>query len=732
MRLETVVAAAAALLSVAPGPTFAQFPPGGPEIPLNVVTAGEQVLPAAAVEADGGTVVVWRSGTSAIAARRLDRAGALRGGEIAVNVLPAAADARPRVAAFPGGGFAVVWHAPDASGHGVFVRRFDAAGLPVGGELAVNTTTAGDQRDPYIAGGPFGYAVAFASGPFTAPNVVGRLLNAGGTPVGVEIPVGAGATPAVAWRGNGIVFAWAVGDMAGTVHVRLFSGAGAPLGSPTQANGANPWLPCFPICGGSYTRSGIGVASRADGSFVVSWDLRGFGATGGLAPTALYFMQYGSYVRRYGAGGGAIGPEAAVNVHFLGSQDNPSVAISPDGRIFAAWTSSPTAEGCIGPTGCFPDPPPPPQDGSGAGVFARLLDAAGNDIGGGEARANATTASGQLNPGVAMTDAAALVAYQSPDAAGNGIFARRFPFSLLPAGLQVDETGNRVLESGEAAVVAPAWRNVTGIAQTLTGSASAFTGPGGAAYSIADGTADYGTIADGAAKSCRDTGDCFVLAVSGPRPAAHWDASFVESGTPPLFAPRTRTLHVGDSFADVPRGGGFYRFVETAFHTGAMLPCGPTAFCPTIPVTREWMAYFVLKALSPTYAPPPCGFSPRFTDVPTASPFCPWIEELARRGVVAGCTPSQYCPTATVSRETMAVYLLLTREGTGYVPPACATPVFGDVPATSPFCRWIEELARRQIVTGCGGGAYCPTAAVSREQMSVFLAGTFGLLLYAP
>jgi hypothetical protein len=55
---------------------------------------------------------------------------------------------------------------------------------------------------------------------------------------------------------------------------------------------------------------------------------------------------------------------------------------------------------------------------------------------------------------------------------------------------------------------------------------------------------------------------------------------------------------------------------------------------------------------------------------------------------------------------------------------------FADVPASSPFCRWIEELANRGVVTGCGGGAYCPTANVSREQMSVFLAVTFGLTLY--
>jgi hypothetical protein len=52
------------------------------------------------------------------------------------------------------------------------------------------------------------------------------------------------------------------------------------------------------------------------------------------------------------------------------------------------------------------------------------------------------------------------------------------------------------------------------------------------------------------------------------------------------------------------------------------------------------------------------------------------------------------------------------------------------VPASSPFCPYIEELTRRAVVSGCGGGNYCPAAPVSREQMSVFLTVTFGLTLY--
>ncbi|HET8646685.1 MAG TPA: S-layer homology domain-containing protein, partial [Vicinamibacteria bacterium] len=121
-----------------------------------------------------------------------------------------------------------------------------------------------------------------------------------------------------------------------------------------------------------------------------------------------------------------------------------------------------------------------------------------------------------------------------------------------------------------------------------------------------------------------------------------------------------------------------------------------------------------------------------FTDVPASSPFCPWIEELARRGVVAGCGGGNFCPAQAVSREQMAVFTLRTLEGSTYTPPACVagSEMYGDVPAASPFCAWIEELTRRGVVAGCGGGDYCPAAPVTREQMSVFLSGTFGLALY--
>jgi hypothetical protein len=79
----------------------------------------------------------------------------------------------------------------------------------------------------------------------------------------------------------------------------------------------------------------------------------------------------------------------------------------------------------------------------------------------------------------------------------------------------------------------------------------------------------------------------------------------------------------------------------------------------------------------------------------------------------------------------MAVFVLRTLDG-GLNPPPCTTPLYDDVPASSGFCRWIEELTRRNVVTGCGGGNYCPADPVTREQMGVFISVTFGLTLYGP
>jgi hypothetical protein len=78
----------------------------------------------------------------------------------------------------------------------------------------------------------------------------------------------------------------------------------------------------------------------------------------------------------------------------------------------------------------------------------------------------------------------------------------------------------------------------------------------------------------------------------------------------------------------------------------------------------------------------------------------------------------------------MAVLLLRAKHGAGYQPPA-ATGLFTDVPLDHPLARWIEQLFREGITSGCGTAParYCSDESVTRGQMAVFLVRTFGLSL---
>jgi streptogramin lyase len=315
---------------------------------------------------------------------------------------------------------------------------------------------------------------------------------------------------------------------------------------------------------------------------------------------------------------------------------------------------------------------------------------------------------------------------------GNNKIGRVAPGPLAAQGLVVDSAGNGVFESGETVPVAPSWKNNGSSPLAVSGAASNFTGPVGPTYTITDATADYGTLAGGATADCATaTADCYSLGLSAAsRPVDHWDATFDETLSD--TTPKRWTLHIGESFTDVPTSDMFYRFIETVLHTGVTAGCGAGIYCPTNPVTRAQMAVFILKAEhDASYLPPSC--TGVFSDVACPGAFAvDWIEQLADEGITGGCGGGNYCPNNPVTRAQMAVFLLKGEHGSAYVPPAC-TGVFLDVACPGAFAvDWIERLAAEGITGGCGGGNYCPNNSVTRGQMAVFLTKTFGLLLYGP
>jgi len=123
-------------------------------------------------------------------------------------------------------------------------------------------------------------------------------------------------------------------------------------------------------------------------------------------------------------------------------------------------------------------------------------------------------------------------------------------------------------------------------------------------------------------------------------------------------------------------------------------------------------------------------FYDTFVDVSITDPFLPYIRAIYNDGITSGCStsPLMYCPTGTVTRAQMAVFLLRGSHGSSYSPPAVGGSTgFGDVPTTYWAAAWIKQLVTEGITSGCGTGTYCPDSPVTRGQMAVFLSRTFGI-----
>ena len=176
-----------------------------------------------------------------------------------------------------------------------------------------------------------------------------------------------------------------------------------------------------------------------------------------------------------------------------------------------------------------------------------------------------------------------------------------------------------------------------------------------------------------------------------------------------------------DDDGNVHEGG-----IEAIAAAGITKGCNPPLndrYCPANSVTRGQMAAFLVRALD---LPP--AAADKFSDDVT-SVFEDYINRLAAAGITKGCNPpvnDQYCPTAVVTREQMAAFLV--RAVDEAEPPAnyCSTgSPFSDVPSGHWACKYIKRLSELDITQGCGGNKYCPNDFVTRAQMAAFLARAF-------
>ena len=254
---------------------------------------------------------------------------------------------------------------------------------------------------------------------------------------------------------------------------------------------------------------------------------------------------------------------------------------------------------------------------------------------------------------------------------------------------------------------------------------------------ITQPNATYGTIAAGGNQICTT---CYALiAPLTNRPATHWDFNVTEQVSADAYNPVNfnYTYHVGDSFSDVPPSQMFYSYIEKMLHSEVTGGCTATAYCPSTLVQRQSMAKFICAAMNSTAGSGYCSLQSTcqsiFSDVLASNIFCVYIEGLYNSGVVAGCksSPLQYCPGNNVARDSMAKFICnaINHNSSGSCVPTSCTGIFTDVPASNPFCGYIEALYNKGIISGCGTNLYCPSLNVSRDQMAKFIVNAFGLTL---
>lgn len=106
-----------------------------------------------------------------------------------------------------------------------------------------------------------------------------------------------------------------------------------------------------------------------------------------------------------------------------------------------------------------------------------------------------------------------------------------------------------------------------------------------------------------------------------------------------------------------------------------------------------------------------------FTDVAADAWYYTAVGEAVGQGLMNGTDPYAFSPDTAMSRSMMAAVLY----GMAGRPAAAGGSAFSDVPEGAWYADAVQWASGAGIVTGMGDGTFAPDAAVTREQMAVFL-----------
>lgn len=295
-----------------------------------------EASPSVAALANGRFVVAYQqTNTDNDIVFRIVEANGTLGAETQAPSTATGAQSAPWVAALSDGNFAITWIGPNGADTGdVWVRKFNSSnGSPVGGsEMVVNTTQAGTQSFPGVAGLTNGNYVVSWRDTGNSGDALCRIVNASG-PVTSQIAVSTAAnttnTPRVAaLTGGGFVIVYSeTGRTEGSVvdttsqsniYARRYDNSGTLQGSEFLVNGGTTSSQTTPtVCG------------LSGGGFAVGW-----------VSNTDYDGTTGVFGRRFDASAAPIEYDFQMSVRRVDTQSALVIAGLPSNSLAAAWADN--------------------------------------------------------------------------------------------------------------------------------------------------------------------------------------------------------------------------------------------------------------------------------------------------------------------------------------------------------------------------------------------------------
>ena len=376
------------------GSAHAEIARQGTEYVLSRMS-GDQVRPALAVGANGGSVVWQDNATdgdgSGISARLLTATAAVRGERFRVNEDAAGDQQNPQVATGTDGSSLFVWQSGASGAQTIRYRLLGSNGIFKTGEKVLSAPRSKENRNPAVAILPDGSAViAWTAVGFDGDmaGVALQRISKEGTPVGDAIQANEYTaynqrTPALAVAGNGFAVAWVSeqqnGENRSDIYVRRFSANGEALGSAFRANS-------------STQPASMPTLSVVGSQLWVAWSRVQQPDVPVVMMSTRDLARWVTFYRRFDLEGTPLSTESLLSDQTKGDQTNVRFAVTGD-QVMAVWSTD-------------------QFDGSSKGVAGRLFKASGQAAGTAFV-VNTVRQEDQIDPVVASTPSGQYVAVWS-------------------------------------------------------------------------------------------------------------------------------------------------------------------------------------------------------------------------------------------------------------------------------------------------------------------------------